>query len=281
MTSPVHTPMSDNLEKSKEAGPKPEGPLRLNALERGGCGQDRGASFRKPQDGPENDLVRWFLAAFPVEVPRGCTMTVFKEPRLESGFPDLVLVQWREARTADWRPERLKLGAKDIRVLHALWCAGPATGHDLSASLAMETRPSLERLLDAGVACYSVGRWKTRPLKKIFAVRRIIAIEAKTEDIQGGLQQALLNTWFASASYLLTPHVPRPSGTADRATAFGVGLWSQKAGIVQRPNAAPVPRSYASWLFNEWVWRARLDCWPLSRVRNNDHRYSLAGRAVS
>lgn len=250
-------------------------------LDRCGCARDVGAAFRRPKSGPESELVQWFLDGSLVAVPRGSSMTVFREPRLESGFPDLVFVQWHETRTADWRPERLKLRAEDIKALHALWNAGPTTGFALGATLGKKIKSSLEMLLDANVVCYRAGRWKVRPLSKIFAVQRIIAIEAKTDDIQGGLHQALLNTWFASVSYLLTPHVPRAAGVRDRATVFGVGLWSQRAGVIHRPSAAPVPRSYASWLFNEWVWRACLSSRSISQAQSDDHRYSLAGSAVS
>ncbi len=237
-----------------------EGPSRMNVTVLDGGVRYIGASFRKPTGGPESDLVQWFLDCSPVAVPRGCSMAVFHEPRLESGFPDLVFVQWREDRTADWRPERLGLKAEDVRVLHALWAAGSVTGCGLKNLFGRVTRQRMERLLDANVVCYRAGRWRTRPLTKIFAVQEIIAIEAKIEDIQGGLRQALLNTWFASVSYLLTPHVPRMTSATSRATSLGVGLWSRKAGLVHRPSAAPVPRSYASWLFNEWVWRACISC---------------------
>lgn len=215
-----------------------------------------GISFRRPTPGPENDLVQWFLKSSPVAVPRGSNMTVFVEPRLESGFPDLVFVQWREQTTLNWRADRFSLKNEDVRVLHWLSIAGSASPCALEACFGRRVTARLERLAAADVAYSRAGAWHARPLQKIFAVQRIIAIEAKTEDIKGGLQQALLNTWFASVSYLLTPHVPRADKIAHQAAAFGVGLWSQEAGIVRRASTAPVPRSYASWLFNEWAWKA-------------------------
>jgi hypothetical protein len=277
---------SDNKKNIRTQAATPDGgpsgistSRRMTVVDRSAHGI--GISFRKPTPGPESELVRWFLDKPPVTVPRACNMTVFIEPRLESGFPDMVFVQWREGRTKDWRPERLKLKSEDIRVLHSLWNAGPVSECALKNAFGRGVTAKLTRLTDADVVYYRSGTWKARPLKKIFAVERIIAVEAKTEDIQGGLQQALLNTWFASVSYLLTPHVPRAGKIADRATSFGVGLWSQKAGIVHRPISAPVPRSYASWLFNEWVWRACHFFEAKAQVQNNEHRYSLAGQAIS
>lgn len=48
-----------------------------------------GTFFRRQRGGPERTLVNWFLENIPVQIPSGCRMTVFQEPRLESGFPDL------------------------------------------------------------------------------------------------------------------------------------------------------------------------------------------------
>jgi hypothetical protein len=244
------------------------------------AGRESGASFRTPRSGPESDLVQWFRDNPPVHVPRGSTITIFQEPRLESGFPDLVIVQWREGRTFDWRPERMKLKAGDIRILHWLYREGPAASGSLKSLFGRDVTPGLERLQSAKVAYCRAGMWKARPVKSIFAVEKIIAIEAKMEDIRGGLQQAFLNTWFASVSYLLTPHVPRHECIRERAAVLGVGLWSQKAGVVHEPVAVPVPSSYASWLFNEWVWRARFFFGERSQIPN-EHRHSMVGHAVS
>lgn len=255
------------------------GTAKMTVVDRNATGV--GIAFRRPTLGPENDLVQSFLKSSPVAVPRGSNMTVFVEPRLESGFPDLVFVQWREGRTATWPAERFDLKSEDIRVLHSLFVAGPASPCALKNCFGRGVVPRLERLTAADVVYFRSGTWHARPLKKIFAVQRIIAIEAKTDDIQGGLQQALLNTWFASVSYLLTPHVPRTDRITSQATTFGVGLWSQKAGIVHRASSAPVPRSYASWLFNEWVWRACHFFRGRTQVLNDEHRHCVAGGTIS
>ena len=70
------------------------------------------ASFRRKRPGPELDLIESFLRAMPLHIPRGCQATVFREPQLESGFPDLVIVVWRVATTREWRPARIALQLK-------------------------------------------------------------------------------------------------------------------------------------------------------------------------
>lgn len=237
-----------------------------------------GASFRKQRTGPESALIKWFLENLPVRVPSGCRMTIFQEPRLESGFPDLVIVLWRERQTSDWNPARAKLSSEDIRLLYYLHHNGPASQLDMDIVFDRNVASQLNRLDEANVAFLRSGKWRARPLNKIFAVQQIIAIEAKMEDIRGGLQQAMLNTWFASSSYLLTPHTPRGEGLLDRASAFGVGLWSRTCGITHEPSPGQVPRSYASWLFNEWVWKAEIS--SRQKQGNDEHRYQLASSAV-
>jgi hypothetical protein len=237
-----------------------------------------GTSFRRQRGGPERTLIDWFLENIPVRIPNGCRMTIFQEPRLESGFPDLVIVLWRERRTWEWSPARVKLKSEDIRLLHYLHHNGPAAIPFLERFFDRSVAPQLDRLEEAQVAFCRSGTWRVRPLNKIFAVQQIIAIEAKIDNLRGGLHQAVLNTWFASISYLLTPHVPRSEALLDRASALGVGLWSRKRGIVHQPSAGPVPRSYASWLFNEWVWKA--DFSSRQEQVQSECRHKLAISAV-
>src|SRR5262245_24424108 len=70
--------------------------------------------------GPEADLVDWFLETFPLSTPAGCRSTIFREPRVATGFPDLVIVHWNEQSTEGWAPERHRLTDADMRVMHCL-----------------------------------------------------------------------------------------------------------------------------------------------------------------
>jgi hypothetical protein len=95
-------------------------------------------------------------------------------------------------------------------------------------------------------------------LRKNFAVRRIVAFEAKISDWRGAIQQAALNKWFASESYILVPRIPARSVIIETAEAAGVGVWIEGEVspylVTPRVNSRE-PLSYASWLFNEWSWR--------------------------
>lgn len=217
-----------------------------------------GAGFRRKRPGPELDLVDGFLEAMPLQVPRGCRVTVFREPRIESGFPDLVIVVWREATTRRWKEERTSLKPQDMRIMHFLHRARKATSKDL-ASCFRGTTASLERLHNAEVV-RQVGRaWVPRALSWSFAARKIIAVEAKIGKWADALDQAVLNTWFASKSYILIPNSP-PDRLLEVANRLGIGIISMN-GEVADEIASPVgelPRSYVSWMFNDWAWRASL-----------------------
>lgn len=217
-----------------------------------------GPSLRTPTQGPELDLVHAYIAMHLPDAPRGQRRTVFLEPRLESGYPDVVVVHWHVGTAEQWQTSRRDLTKFDIRILHYLSTYGATTTEDLKARYYSPISPSLERLHDAGLVWRTTRSWRACSLNRIFAVRRIIAIEAKVHEWRKGMQQAAQNTWFASESYLLLGTLPRQSNLAEQATRWGVGVITKQHSITNsvisaRPGRIPV--SYASWLFNEWVWR--------------------------
>jgi hypothetical protein len=213
-----------------------------------------GILFRKARSGPEQDLVNWFLELHAVKPKRGECVTVFREPRLPTGFPDLVAVVWKESVISGWGSERRYLTSTDLRVMHHLVTAGPVELSDLKLLLGQETERSLDRLQCADMAYLRGRRWNARSLSKIFAVRRIVAIEAKITSWRSALDQAFINTWFTPESYILIPAIPKGAALVDTAIERGVGVLSKEfTHLIPQPLVRP--RSYASWLFNEWTWR--------------------------
>lgn len=217
-----------------------------------------GASFRRALPGPERRLIEWFLDAFPFRIPASCRATVFCEPRLESGFPDLVVVIWNIRVTTGWTDARRELTHDDLRLLHYLHCNGRTQLTALVDVFGRHVRKSLERLQTARTARSIANDWVALSLATTFAARRIIAIEAKINEWATALEQAALNTWFASESYVLVPRIPRGNRLREEAVPQGVGVYTQSDDLVAVP-ATPsdnLPRSYASWVLNDWAWRA-------------------------
>lgn len=214
---------------------------------------------RTATPGPELDIVRAFLDRGISGSTRDTAISVFCEPRLETGFPDIVVVHWSQ-RTADtWPACRADFTTDELRLLHFIAGARCVAREDLrDRSNGRKFQRALDRLAAARAVKIS-SRWvRGLPLCEIFAVRRIIAIEAKISSWRQGLRQAFINTWFASESYLLLPRVPNGSTVVDEAKQMGIGVVCSDRHLSApelRPRRERLPKCYASWLFNEWAWR--------------------------
>lgn len=216
-----------------------------------------GVHFRRALPGPEHDLIESFLQTMPLSLPKGHRMTVFREPRLESGFPDIVIVTWHEKITCGWRQERKSLKPFDFRVLQFLYNARNAKENELDTCFGRAATGSLGRLHDAGMIRSVKSSWIPFSLGKLFAATNIIAIEAKIGKWAKVLNQAVLNTWFASKSYVLVPKLPSQR-QIDEAQRHGIGVCSFDKGDFKEVGglSSGLPRSYASWMLNEWAWKS-------------------------
>jgi len=202
--------------------------------------------------------VREFLETQVFQVPRGRRLSVFLEPALDTGFPDLVAVLWRVSGLPASPAERAALMCDDIRLLYWLGMHAWFELEELWRLYSRQIADNLDRLEAAGLLLRGRRKVRTRAMRDIFFVERIVSIEAKTATTRRLMVQARNNTWFSSESYALVP-VRRPtSSTLTRAADLGIGLLGQvdqQTLMFSRAAAQPVPSSYGSWLFNEWVWR--------------------------
>lgn len=202
-------------------------------------------------------MVNAFVAGNSFAAPRGCRTTLFREPRLVSGFPDLVAVTWHVPTTERWAGARHALSTFDLRLVQLLVSHGEATEKQLNEFSGREALRALARLDAAGLVIERHGAWRVRRLKDAFAVRGIVAFEAKIADWAQALAQARQNTWFASESYVLVPRRPKTSSLVGEAGQVGVGVWvnGENAPLLAAKVNEGQPLSYASWVFNEWAWR--------------------------
>lgn len=217
-----------------------------------------GISARRPTAGPEYELVESYVESQLPHPPRGQQRAIFIEPRIASGCPDIVVVYWHPGTARRWSERRADLTSFDLRVLHYMACIGMADKPQIQSVFTRSIGPTLERLYRADLIRYKDFFFEAMTLQRIFAVRRLIAIEAKIDDWRSGLAQALQNTWFASESYVLLSQLPRSSSLFHEAIQYGIGVVAHNqplkhAEVPARPES--LPKSYASWLFNEWVWR--------------------------
>jgi hypothetical protein len=138
--------------------------------------------------------------------------------------------------------------------MHYLVSSGQTKESDLKLLFGSRTAQSLDKLQRSEMIFLRGNFWQARPLSKVFAIRRIIAIEAKVDSWRNALDQAFINTWFTSESYVLVPSVPKGATLLDSAIERGIGVLSKENPYLL-PQPPMKPRSYASWLFNEWTWR--------------------------
>lgn len=208
---------------------------------------------RQPRPGPELDLLNGALESGLPTGHRGTPITL-REPELPSGSPDFIALYAR-----DEVSPRAPLLHHHLQVLHQLWvCRG--TREDSLSKMLNIGRRRLERILcdlvEAGVIRKRGDFCEARSLTSIFGVRQIVAVEAKMSDWKTAIQQAQNNLWFASESYVLIPERRDLSAMIDSAARVGVGLLvytGQNVRRVTRARRYPIPSSYGSWLFSEWL----------------------------
>ncbi len=230
------------------------------------CDDRIGYRSRKTTLGPEWGLVENFVDTGISELghtDRRNKLAIFVEPSIDSGFPDLVLAEFRPDSYRRWVEDRNNLTTVDLKILALLY---DLRGSDVkSLQSTMGVRPSvvlksLDRLCNAGLIIHvrKTRRWAPVSLSKTFGIDRLIAIEAKVSNKQEVVEQAALDLWFASESYTLTQARPA-SMFRRRVRQAGVGIMVMThKNVFRRYMGArkfSIPHSYASWQFNEWIGR--------------------------
>jgi len=234
----------------------------MNILEFSGSNPRISLLARSTSTGPEAELVRAFKPYIPAcfRWQRG-DVAIFNEPKIETGFPDLVAAQYSPESFAEWSQARLKLIPIDLKVIHHLLQVKGADSETLLPTLGIGARvllASLERLLDANMITRFKGKWQPRSRKAVFGIRSIMAVEAKMKNWLDAFHQGQLNQWFASESYVLSPVEKPQASVLDRSRKTGVGILllnGTRVRCLRKAEKVKIPASYGSWLFNEWIGR--------------------------
>ncbi len=236
--------------------------MRLTILDHANTSERVALAFRSFRSGPEQDLVETFLSGLRISIPQGYKCTIFREPRIESGFPDLVFAIWDRALTRVWNRKRADITRDELRLMHYLSQTGPCTTEELKLLKNVVVERSLDKLQEAEMVSLKGGRWRARRLSDNYAVKHIVAIEAKVSNWREGVNQAFHNTWFANTSYVLLPRVPQNTdlNIKHRSMSISLRLPQETTFDFNRLPKRSMPLSYASWQFNEWAWRASLFC---------------------
>lgn len=219
-----------------------------------------GPAFRRSTVGPELTLLEEFLADPCLKSTKRCHVSCFIEPRIDGGYPDAVIAFWDPSICRSWPEARVGLGEDDFRLLQLLSLAGQSTAESLAERFGSPVKRSLERLIAAQTVESDGSTFRAAALEQTFAVRRLVAIEAKMSGSTSGLHQAVRNSWFASESFFLTGTEPSVR-LLNEAERMGVGLLTSQTTITKPKLPAierRLPVSYVSWMFSDWAWRATL-----------------------
>lgn len=222
-----------------------------------------GLLTRTPRPGPELDMIEHetpgLIGLFAC---RDLELALFWEPKVDVGFPDLVLAIFSPETYTHWSSVRNNLTTTDLKIVHELGNSRGMSIGCLEERLGYSRRQlarSIDKLNESGMVHRKNTHWYLRSLSRIFGIHRLIAIEAKLSNWRDAFVQAKTNTWFASESYVLSP-IKRPKATTrDRSTMYQVGILATGRGTPQKlVSVTPtrLPASYASWQFNEWIGRA-------------------------
>ena len=222
---------------------------------------DIGLITRNITTGEEYALVEQFISYYCdifMHSNKKDLLSVFIEPCIESGFPDIVFATYLPSITENWSDKRELLDIYDLKLLSYLYNSGTAVGSKLISKLGFterQTLKSLEKLMDAKLVSYREHSWRIRKLRDVFSLTKLIAVEAKINDISKLVDQTYRNTWFASHSYALTNSANPQSETVKTFSKYGIGLYCKGAQFHKIVEAKQfvLPSSYLSFQFNEWI----------------------------
>ncbi len=216
-----------------------------------------GVRFRTARPGPEEDFICKFLGKLSCQGEPDLKLTIFKEPRIETGSPDLVGVIWHLPTAERWNANRLLLQRPDYRVMQYIFQTQSASLLTIKSLFKNQGMDSIDRLAAANMILIERNVVSTNSPSAQYAVRHIFAIEAKINAWRKALHQAFLNRWFACSSHVLLPQMPSSVTMISEARALGVRVWSPQVSkmTLNLPSAPSDPLSYVSWLFNDWAWK--------------------------
>lgn len=221
-----------------------------------------GLLARNSRKGPEQTLVRNFVDHITNSFKNKSTkLAVFYEPQLDTGFPDIVFVEYLPRIFEKWNDVRSSILPIDIKVLNYLHLVDGSDSSSMENKLGIDSDnllKSLERLLDSKLIHRKSKQWKPFSLRNNFAIKEIVAIEAKISNLKSAFEQAQINKWYASESYILLPTVMPNKDTINTSQKLGVGIYTSNLNGISKVSHSMrgmLPSCYASWLFNEWTGR--------------------------
>lgn len=223
-----------------------------------------GINSRPITVGEEFDMVKEF-----VNYKKGCfkatdkkRLAIFVETKINEAYPDIVFVEYDPTRYEHWDAERNKLSTRDLKLLHYIYSKRNVTSQKIVRDLSIQYKTllqSLEALIDANLIERKEGTWIIPNKKELFGVKYIEAVEAKISKWDKVIQQAIINTSFASESFVLSKRKKAPdTEVVQKMSSLGIGIYLYNDQEFMQYSSARhnrFPSNYNSIYLNECIGR--------------------------
>lgn len=210
--------------------------------------------------GREYDMVKYSLDyIIDIFPPKGTNKhAIFIEPMIETGYPDIVIIEYSPEYYFNWPELRNRLTNNDLRVLFEIMHHKAISVFKLESLLGYKPGDlikSIESLKEAAVVIDTDGVLSS--CFKPTNINRIIAIEAKIDKWSAAIDQAFLNTRFATESYVMLNKINISNKLKKKLDDYGIGVIAVDDQVRRTKAAKKIkyPASYTSLLFNEWIGR--------------------------
>ena len=185
------------------------------------------------------------------------SVAIFIEPQLDTGYPDIVIVEYNHSLKFELKRE---LSINDLKILFHIQKQKSTTTDSLKAQLGFtdnDIEKTLKNLNQHKLIRMNKANSNIRNVKirNYCAINKIISIEAKIDKWSEAIQQASKNIWFSTESYILMNKNSCNESIVKKCKESGIGIilvnGSIKVMLKSEKRAFPV--SYSSLLFNEWL----------------------------
>lgn len=218
---------------------------------------------RTTTQGQEFEMVATFIECLVSKYSKNKSKkaAIFIEPQIDTGYPDIVIIEYSSLPSLPWKKSRSNLSPNDLKLLYYIQKNHGSKIDDIIDMLgfpADTVEKSLMRLRDSGLIYLSKKYARNTRLRSYCRVNKVIAIEAKIDKWKEAIRQANNNIWFATESYVLLNKEECSPNTLNLCKEYGLGiiLVNKKIHTQLAAQKRTFPVSYASLQFNEWLLRA-------------------------
>lgn len=191
---------------------------------------------------------------------RNINMAIFEELKVETSYPDIIFVEYNKDNFDNWNENRKKLNKQDLKILYHIYMKNGISNTQLKKQLGINDSVILDaitRLLDAKMIERNNKLWNIRDRKNFFAITKIETVEAKINQWNSALTQAINNLRFSSECYVLSNTKQEPNNiTKDKFDNLGIGMYQEKNknfNLIMKARKNKIPNSYSSLVIEEII----------------------------